>query len=204
MPARPGDPMTKSYPSRTIAILFVVVGIVGMASLFLNESSWAQQRKFERKDCLDCHQKFAEKYLSRKSVHSVVKAGKCEDCHLRHGIVPKAILKKQGNDLCLACHPKEKVGLSLPHVHTALRKSRCTSCHDPHASQGSHLLKAEGPEACYQCHAKEPYQRKVVHAVLQKEGCRTCHLSHGSAQENLLTRAKTPLCLSCHDPGKGT
>ena len=78
----------------------------------------AAERKFTRKECLDCHTKFAEKYLSMKNVHAVVKEKKCEDCHIRHGMVPKNVLKKTGNELCYTCHAKEKLGLSKPHVHS--------------------------------------------------------------------------------------
>src|SRR3990172_5700030 len=98
------------------------------------------QKKFARKECLDCHTKFASKYFSMKDVHPVVKEKKCEDCHLRHGIIPKLILKKEGNDLCFACHGKEKIGMNKPSVHTALKTGKCTLCHNPHASQAPHLL----------------------------------------------------------------
>ena len=59
-----------------------------------------QTGKFARKECLDCHTEFAAKYLSMPDVHAVVKEKKCEDCHLRHGIIPKLLLKREGNDTC--------------------------------------------------------------------------------------------------------
>jgi len=66
------------------------------------------QRKFERKECLDCHTKFAGKYLGMKTIHAVVKEKKCEDCHLRHGKVPRCLLKKSGNDLCYTATARRK------------------------------------------------------------------------------------------------
>ena len=48
----------------------------------------------------ECHKKFEEKYGSAKHVHGSVKQRKCEDCHLRHGIVPQLALKKAGDELC--------------------------------------------------------------------------------------------------------
>lgn len=158
-------------------------------------------KKFVQKDCLDCHKKFADKYLGLKNVHAVVKQKKCEDCHLRHGLVPKLILKKEGNEVCYPCHTKEKIGLNKPNVHTALKRSKCIACHNPHASQAAHLLKAEGSEACFQCHKKENFEKKAVHKVGPK-GCTTCHSSHSSDQKDLLVKAETPLCLSCHDSSK--
>src|SRR5512139_82861 len=149
----------------------------------------AAQMKFARKECLDCHTKFAEKYLGMKSVHSVVKEKKCEDCHLRHGVVPKLLMKKEGNELCYTCHSKDKIGIDKKFVHTALKTGKCTTCHNPHASQGSHLLKAEGSEVCYLCHKKENYEKKVVHKISKTEGCGTCHFSHSSDEKNLLKKA---------------
>ena len=161
----------------------------------------AKGKRFVQRDCLDCHKKFAEKYFGMKYVHSIVKEKKCEDCHLRHGLVPKLILKKEGNEICYPCHSKEKIGMDKSTVHTALKRGRCSQCHNPHASQASHLLKTEGNEACFQCHKKENYEKKVVHKVGAK-GCTTCHSSHSSDQKDLLVKAEALLCLSCHDSGK--
>src|SRR4030042_2921468 len=69
-------------------------------------------KKFVQKECLDCHKKFVDQYLGMKNVHKVVKERKCEDCHLRHGLVPKLILKKEGNEICYPCHSREKIGLN--------------------------------------------------------------------------------------------
>jgi len=140
---------------RTLVFVGLILTLAGAAFLASRESSWAQTRKFERKGCLDCHKKFSEKYLSLKALHPGMKEGKCEDCHLRHGIVPKLLLKKDGNELCYSCHAKEKIGLNQPKVHTVLKTGKCASCHNPHGSQGTHLLKAEGPEACYPCRPAE-------------------------------------------------
>jgi predicted CXXCH cytochrome family protein len=62
------------------------------------------QRQFKTKDCLECHQKFAEKTAGLKFQHSSVKQRKCEDCHLRHGVVGRLVLKQPGSALCLTCH----------------------------------------------------------------------------------------------------
>ena len=69
---------------------------------------------------------------------------------MRHGLVPKLILKKEGNEVCYQCHSKEKIGLNRKHIHSAVARGKCTACHNPHASQASDLLKAEGDALCFQ------------------------------------------------------
>ncbi len=155
--------------------------------------------KFVRKQCLDCHTEFAAKYLTMKDVHAVVKEKKCEDCHLRHGIIPKLLLKREGNDTCYSCHAPEKIGLEKAAVHTALKTRQCIACHNPHASQTSPLLKAAGSDLCYQCHPQQTFQKKVVHKPLQTDPCATCHFSHSSDQADLLKKKEVSLCMSCHD-----
>lgn len=192
--------MRSVLTKQRISVLGAVV-LLCVVVLYAGTGSTAG-KKFAGKDCLDCHKKFADKYLGMKDVHPVVKEKKCEACHLRHGIVPKLLLKKTGNDLCFDCHAREKMGMSKQNVHSALKRGKCTACHNPHASQGDHLLAAESKDVCYLCHKKELFEKKTVHKVLQTKGCGACHFSHSSDQPNLLVKAETPLCLSCHDSGK--
>ena len=170
---------TKKY-GIPVLMLLVLIG----AGLLCSTRPTLAAMKFAQKECLDCHKKFADKYLGMKDVHPVVKENKCEECHLRHGIVPKLLLKETGNSLCLRCHSKEKIGMNKANVHTALKTGKCTLCHNPHASQGSHLLQAEGSAMCYQCHKKDAFEKKVVHKVLAQEGCKACHMAH-SAEEKI-------------------
>src|SRR5512146_652006 len=145
-----------------VLMLLVVVSACLLVSTVPSQGAM----QFAQKECLDCHKKFADKYFGMKDVHPIVKEKKCEECHLRHGIVPKLLLKDAGNALCIKCHAKEKIGMNKANVHTALKTGQCTLCHNPHASQGSHLLQAEGNEMCYQCHKRELFEKKVVHQVL--------------------------------------
>ena len=119
-----------------LSILFILVGTTAAADK--PKLGGSSGPKFAKKECLDCHKKFADKYLGMKNVHAVVKEKNCEACHLRHGIVPKLLLKKNGNEVCFDCHTKEKIGLGKSNVHSVLKTGKCTVCHDPHASQGSH------------------------------------------------------------------
>ena len=101
-----------------------------------------QGTRFKRKECLECHTQFADTYMTMNNVHAVVKEKKCEDCHLRHGIVPKLLLKKEGNQVCFSCHDKTQIGMDQSNVHTGLQRGQCVDCHNPHASNEDNLLKA--------------------------------------------------------------
>src|SRR6185369_7176247 len=104
--------------------IWVLAGIMLLACggvPWLAAEGQAATKKFASKECTDCHTKFSDKYFSMKYLHTIVKEKKCEDCHIRHGRVPKLLLKKEGNQICLGCHTKEKIGLTKTHVHTPLK-----------------------------------------------------------------------------------
>jgi predicted CXXCH cytochrome family protein len=96
-----------------------------LAAASLAGSAAAADRQFAQKDCLDCHKKAAEKFGGLKFAHKAVKDRNCEACHLRHGLVPKLLLKAQGNALCLQCHKKEQLGLDKANVHAVLKTGTC-------------------------------------------------------------------------------
>ncbi len=77
--------------------------------------------QFKQQQCLDCHKDFGKKYFSMKYLHPGIKESKCEDCHLRHGIIPKLLLKESGDELCLKCHNVKSLGLDRKYVHSALK-----------------------------------------------------------------------------------
>src|SRR4030066_1703946 len=90
--------------SGTLFLLYMIFYIVSCAPL-------TGQRKFVRKTCVECHTEFVNKYLSMKNVHAVVKGGKCEECHLRHGLVPRLLMKGIGNETSYACLNKKQNGM---------------------------------------------------------------------------------------------
>ncbi|MGD8352720.1 MAG: cytochrome c3 family protein, partial [Pseudomonadota bacterium] len=163
-----------------------------------------KKRTFKRKECVDCHTQFKEEVLSRNNLHDILKNGDCEQCHLRHGLVGKLILKEDGEGLCISCHSEDDLKLNRKVVHQAVESGDCTACHDPHASEYDNLLRAEGGDTCYKCHDKEDYEKKVRHAVLDDGGCAVCHEPHSSDQADLLKEKPEALCLSCHDSGQGS
>ena len=135
------------YKYSAVAMLLFIGGLIYIASCAPRPAF--KPGKFARKQCLQCHTEFATKYLPMQNVHAVVKEKKCEDCHLRHGILPKLLLKREGNQVCFKCHDNKNIGLDKSMVHTGLKQGQCIDCHNPHASQEPKLLKARGTEVCY-------------------------------------------------------
>ena len=115
--------------------------------------------KFKQKECLDCHTKQANLYAGYKYAHPAVRERKCEECHLRHGLVPKLLLKESGNGFCYKCHKRDAIGMDRANVHSVLRNGKCTTCHDPHGSNAPHMMKGDEKNACFTCHKKEPFEK---------------------------------------------
>jgi predicted CXXCH cytochrome family protein len=174
-------------------ILFCLAVMCALGAALVPDGA-AAAPKFKKKDCLDCHKELATKVSGLKHAHQAVKKADCESCHLRHGVVPKLLLKQQGNALCLGCHAEKSIGMNKPHVHAVLKTGSCTKCHDAHGSNAPKMLKAEGAAACYTCHDKKAFERKNVHAVVAKDGCRACHAAHAADQKQLLLAEEKALC----------
>lgn len=96
--------MLMVYSKGKWILLSLFLSVLCGVFIFECQPAGAAKLGFAKKECLDCHKDFTDKYLSMKYVHTVVKEKKCEDCHLKHGIVAKLILKKQGNQICFDCH----------------------------------------------------------------------------------------------------
>ena len=109
-------PLARSLVPGLLAALLLQAAFSGTAAA-------ATPRKFEAKACVECHEAFAEVVLQQKVLHPGVKDNTCETCHIRHGLVGKLILQKDGNALCLGCHSKESIGLDQPKVHSALTRN---------------------------------------------------------------------------------
>ena len=181
--------------------LILVLGVLLLAGW--SDASLAQRRGFQKKECLDCHQDLADQFQQLKTRHPGLKNDGCEDCHLRHGLVPTLLLKEDGNDLCLSCHEGESIGLDKAEVHSALRQDACIGCHDPHASDHRAQLRGGAPQLCLSCHEqiKELVETSSnVHgAITGGESCTACHTGHGGPLPKLLAEPLLNLCLSCHD-----
>jgi predicted CXXCH cytochrome family protein len=179
-----------------------------------------------QKTCLDCHDREASAYRSRASVHAPVRAGTCESCHRRHGVVGVLRLAAGDPDLCLSCHagteapgaaapgragaaagappspPTRPAGaatriLRFPHPPASAMK--CGACHDPHGSDRRALLKGDDPKLCLACHDAAAFEGVSKHAAPAAD-CLACHEPHGTGEPGALRRPAAALCGGCH-PG---
>jgi predicted CXXCH cytochrome family protein len=190
--------------------LLLAVGAAILALLLVScgpsRGGRGRSGRFAKKECAECHADKQAAFRAEKVVHAPVSEGKCEACHLRHGLVGAAILKKESSEICYSCHAKEKERFEQAHVHTAIKdnpqkkKVSCTSCHNPHGSTQKGLLKEGGNALCFSCHQEAHFTKKVGHAPVT-ESCLTCHDPHASPQPDVLVKPAKALCQECHDVG---
>src|SRR6266511_6272731 len=83
------------------------IAVVAAAVALAAPAAAAPARQFKSKQCVDCHTKQAKRFASLKVVHSAVRKNACEDCHLRHGMIQKLVLKEPGNGLRSEEHTSE-------------------------------------------------------------------------------------------------
>ena len=111
-----------------VALGAAAVALAGVAFVSWRGSASAAPRKFAPKSCVECHADMTQELRRSASTHPGVGEGTCESCHLRHGLVPKLLLRKEGNALCLECHTSTDLGLDKAHVHGALDGAgKCTA-----------------------------------------------------------------------------
>src|SRR3990170_3029345 len=86
--------------SRRTAQGVLMGALLGLGALLLAGCLEVQTARpqFAQKNCLECHKKFSEKLAGMTSIHPTTKANKCESCPRRQGLIPKAALKKDGNE----------------------------------------------------------------------------------------------------------
>jgi predicted CXXCH cytochrome family protein len=160
--------------------------------------------------CYTCHSDL-EAAFARGSVHTVVRDGRCTDCHSPHVASAPKLVKTAGNALCFSCHPDVKAKVSGAGAH-APAKDRCTSCHDPHRSDVAAQLKTASPALCLACHPAKnaALAKKHLGADLSKVACTSCHDPHGSAGKHLLAGGSVDApfadgsCDTCHVGGKAS
>ncbi len=187
--SRPAPARRARLPAR-LAVVVIAAGLAAAPAL-AGPQSLAQLQKQKglrpaQKTCVECHGKELEAYKARASSHAPVREGRCEACHLRHGVVGVLRLSADDPALCLRCHAAAeqaeaaksspgKAGADKPageKVTGAAAKPmsfshppgdtlKCGACHDPHGSDKPHLLKAEGSAACLGCHEPARFQGSV-------------------------------------------
>jgi len=169
-----------------------------------DEASLKQGHKVSvaRARCTRCHEPHgssAARLLRTGSQHKPFAAGTCNACH-RQGLGSRLLFRKQGAELCFACHTQEEKQWQQGSVHGAVKQGQCLGCHDPHLAARPKLLQDQSPALCYRCHeairAKLTAQHPHPPAV---EDCSSCHAPHASPHPAQLTEAPQSLCASCHD-----
>lgn len=156
--------------------------------------------------CTTCHNPHgsAKKGILYDNVHKPVAGKMCNQCHDEPTAAKPFGLKKEGSELCRACHSNLFNETSLrSRVHwPVLAKDGCLSCHAPHASMEPGLRKAPLPELCGSCHA-DTVERlsgfKAPHSPVKDGNCMICHQPHAGDRTFLLTDTTVELCGRCHD-----
>lgn len=160
-------------------------------------------------DCMSCHNPHSfdrDRKLIRKTEHAAFAPRKCEICHKpSEGTAPPALIKSQ-KELCLSCHPADKVipakgsdGKPLVQ-HPPAKQGLCTSCHSPHASDREHQLRDRTDQLCFPCHSKVAAQTELPkqHKPVTTGDCMLCHKPHVSPNDSLLTQTPAKQCEPCH------
>lgn len=158
--------------------------------------------------CYACHTDL-ETTFSRGSIHTVVREGRCTDCHSPHLTKAPKLLKATGNDLCVRCHAEIRAKISAAGAH-APAKTGCATCHEPHRADNAGQLRTAPPALCLGCHSPKggALARKHLGADLSKTACVTCHDPHGSAEKHLLATGSVHApfaegsCDTCHVKGQ--
>lgn len=154
----------------------------------------------QRDLCLTCH---ADVTGGKPMVHGPLKEGTCTACHEPHSSPNPNLLKVDGRELCLECHPTTRLELDVMNVTHAPVEGDCLVCHDPHATTGESLLNVDKQSLCLSCHDEIGELMRSSHgqhaAVTTERGCLNCHVAHASDHTRLLKEEAAALCLDCHD-----
>ncbi|HUU44691.1 MAG TPA: cytochrome c3 family protein [Acidobacteriota bacterium] len=181
----------KGYRNLVIAA-FLLIGIGARAQAEVNVD--------EPAICLSCHADFKDVY-NESHVHSVLKSGKCSDCHNPHAARHATLLSEDLRELCLTCHDDVAQAAARARGHEPAAIGNCLSCHDPHASAHPDQLLQPAGELCSGCHTTidEWRSRAHVHAPFGNRKCLSCHDPHGSDNPGLTADGIPALCFDCHD-----
>jgi DmsE family decaheme c-type cytochrome len=139
--------------------------------------------------CRDCHQlQTADTMLPfAHPLHEGQMA--CSSCHVPHGSLADASLKKDTiNETCYTCHADKRGPFLWEHQPVG---EDCTLCHKPHGSAQPAMLTQRSPFLCQQCHQAQGHPSVPglpsglpdgsPSVTLLASGCANCHSQvHGS------------------------
>ncbi len=154
--------------------------------------------------CFECHN---FKYFGNQadlnrggSVHTPAGKGDCLSCHSPH--LPakgqSALLKKDGNLLCIDCHADKSSRQSV--AHQPAEAGECLTCHLPHESSHAGVLVKQQRPLCGQCHqvVGEHLGLPNLHRPFVAGKCSSCHQPHGGKNKKLLLGSGAEACGQCH------
>jgi len=130
--------------------------------------------------------------------------GACMVCHEDHSSARPALLKLEGNGMCLSCHTSVEMTPQKGTLAHPPTEQTCTACHDPHESRVRNFLRRdELLHECAGCHSEflkeaneKPYKHRFFEPVTE---CGSCHFAHRGSKNKYLRKNLTESCLTCHD-----
>jgi predicted CXXCH cytochrome family protein len=157
--------------------------------------------------CTSCHDPHGSDRpgILYNNVHKPITTRMCNQCHEEATSGSPLKLKKEGNDLCRACHSSMlgKMGEQNRIHWPVLSKEGCLTCHNPHASTQKGLLKAPMLTLCGSCHddtIKRQEKSVTKHEPIKEGVCTSCHDPHASNNILLFKQSSViEVCASCHD-----
>ena len=171
---------------RTSLVVLVVLVLHGSGAA-------AEQRRFEKKNCIDCHKTFTEKLQPLKSLHPGVKDNDCESCHNTTSFANATFDHSRVTGNCMSCHNgTTATGKGAGHFVTSLD---CNACHN---------TTRWSPTLAYR-HASPNYPDHGTRLE-----CRACHSTNTQVatwpfaafkpdDHSLVERDYQP-CFACHKP----
>lgn len=148
--------------------------------------------------CLDCHQREAQHFSARQSIHRLNDVG-CLDCHDAHAAA-EHLIPQTNLELCSQCHQSTRAQFELPRHHPLGSDGpACGQCHEPHAARTVRTSRPDYERLCGSCHFEKVGPFVYNHDTQMVDGCLACHENHGSTNRHLLRHeSQVNLCYECH------
>lgn len=214
-----------------LAILFGLLALFSVSSVFAAEEEDASYTQDGAQDCLECHDTkpailvLNTPHAQTGDSRTPFASHECESCH---GASPEHMRKVEGetvpplpkivfrsdspntveekNQVCLDCHEGGiRINWTGSQHHSG--DVTCATCHTVHALKDPVLVKQDQAEVCYTCHVEQKAQsnRRSRHPIKEgKTACSDCHNPHGSFGPTLLKYSSVnDTCYSCHTEKRG-
>ena len=193
--------LSRLYLRHTLFFSLCIIAAIIVAPRIDAADGFKLQPGAEGKICLKCHETF-QKTIKSRSVHPLLKTGKCSDCHDPHTSTHKKLLVLEANELCFSCH-KDVLPEKARSAHSIVTEGGCAKCHDSHASNNRFVLVKPSNELCFECHqdiGKKAKEARFKHdPMIKGQRCLNCHDPHASVKADHLLKKDVPaICAGCH------